>query len=274
MKSLVLLLVGLLALANINSFANAAFLKVYPAGTTTTATFTDLQTALNTAAAGDTIQVYGGTYKPSTGDACGLIMPATATDITIKGELNNAVYPTYDCEETNRWMTIDGGTYNTVGGIKIENINIVNTKTAAPISPLRGAGIGFNMAGTSANPNYLTNVNIQDSTLIGSGWGDTGGCVDFRSSFVNVQNSTFVNCKNQGGKLSGALYVFGRAANPGYVHFTDSVIDRASGSVGGGVLTEGDQNALFERTTFSNNFASCCGGAIDDGGSSNTTFKE
>ena len=279
MKSFVLLLIAILALWS--NGANAVQWYVSTAGTasntcTSLADACDLATAIPKVSPGDEIEVMGGLYKPSAGHACGLTLPLTFSRATIAGKYNPTLgmFPVFDCEETNRFMTIDGGAYNTIGGVSIKDINIKNTKTAAPISPLRGAAIGYNMAGQQAFPNTLENVNIEDSTLVGSGWGDTGGCVDFRSSFVEVKNSTFVNCYNNGGKLSGALYVFGNTANPGYVYIVDSLIDRAVGSVGGGVLTEGNQNAMFERTTFSNNFASCCGGAVDDGGFANTTFKD
>ena len=149
MKSFVLLLIGILALWS--NVANAAQWYVSTTGTASgtcasLASACDLATAITKVTAGDEIEVMGGLYKPSLGHACGHVLPATFVTAKITGKYNPTLgmFPLIDCEETNRWMTIDGGVYNTVGGIEIKDINLKNTKTAAPISPLRGAAIGFN----------------------------------------------------------------------------------------------------------------------------------
>ena len=122
-------------------------------------------------------------------------------------------------------------------------------------------------AGTLTQPLYLYDVHVRDSMITGGGWGTTGACGDYRSSFVNIHMSSFITCINNGGKLSGGMYI-----KDGHVKATSSTFNKAFGSIGGAMLSEENQNSEFTDCVFEDNEATCCGGVIDDGGTANTTF--
>ena len=241
-----------------SALASAASLYVTPSGDTasncdTIAAPCTLARALTVASTGggiyDPIDLSAGTYDK---DSCGLSV--NVSDITIKGpSFSDVALATasgssgaasaalIDCEDSHRFIEIRG-TLNPRNNVVFADLIVRNTHYNGTIhgdnGGVRGGAFNFVDVGDAAAPITLRNVHVANSIVTGGGWSTTGACLNVQNSHVKVQDSSFTDCVNTDGRLSGAIYISASSPANGKLTMTDCDVVRARGDVGGSVLTE------------------------------------
>ena len=208
----------LILLASCTAPASAATLHVAPSGAAaascaTAAAPCTLARALGLAAAADVVSLAAGGYDK---DSCGLSV--TAPDISLEGpsfsggaDAGPAAAATIDCEGTHRFLEVRGGGATAPVGISISHLIVTNTHyngtVHVSVGGVRGGAFNFVDAGSAAAPIVLRNVHVRDAQVTGGGWSTTGACLNVQNSHVDVAQSSFTDCVNTDGRLSGAIYI-------------------------------------------------------------------
>ena len=217
-------------------------------GTSWTDAYTDLQTALTTAADDDEIWVAAGIYRP-TGDA----------DRTQSFILRNsiALYGGFSGTETLREQR--NWTINET--VLSGNIGAPDTNADNSYHVLIGSG--------TRRTSVLDGFTISDGAADGAGFNRYGGGMFNDSGSPTITNCIFL--RNISIYLGGAMYNLSSLGSP---MITDCKFSENSAEAGGGIMNSSGSSPILTRCIFTQNGAVLGGGAIFNSENCNTVVTD
>ena len=246
------------------SGASAATLTVCESGPPTCG-FTEIQSAVNAASTGDTIEIAAGHYNV---DRLAVPGGGTATSLTLRGEKGRAGETTIDGGRHGMAVTISPGESVAITGVTITNGSgfgigqiaggIDNEGTLALNSSsvfhneVSFAGGGITNSGTLTL--HKSTVNENKAGHNGGGIWNNGGTVTLQRSTVSGNEARGVH----GGEAEGG----GIANGGGTVTLHDSIVSGNIASREGGGISNRGTLAMNRSSTLTGNSANTVGGGI------------
>ena len=225
--------------------ANAATLKVGGSGA-----YSTIQSAVNAASSGDTIQIAAGTYNED--------VDTKGKDLSLIGAGSAKV--TINASGNDSAITVDQGESVYLEGVTLtgsdQGVNVV-------ASTFEGADIEiYGMTGDSAGGGFLISkgaaVDVSDCLVRGISVGNSayGGAVFLSESTASFSSCTF---KNNDSYQGGGLYVTAST-----IELTDCIIKGNSSTLkGGGLQLRQGSDATLLRTEVSANESDDQGGGVN-----------
>ena len=232
------------------TLASAALARTWTVDAAGGGDTTKIQTAINSAASGDTISVKAGTYKETLntkGKSLTIRSASGATKTTVDGTGGDHVLEVSSGEQVSfTGFTLTGGSH----GVSVDGSELTASDIIVKAVTGEAPGGGFNASGgatLTVSDCAVSGVTIQNSAY--------GGAV-----FVDASTASFTDCSftNNEADEGGGAYL-----NDAVVTFTDVTFDgNTSLGHGGGVRAVGGSTVTATRLTLSDNVATSRGGGM------------
>ncbi len=232
------------------STVQAATLTVCSSG----ATYTDIQTAVNAAAAGDVIELCAETFDLSAMTTVGTVSFSTGDSLTITGTRNNdgSLGTTIDGVDTHQIFSISDGSVSSKT-VTIQNLILTNGANAATD--------GGAIAAQNDVTVVLDTVTLKDSNATNAG-GANGGAISIAGTAnLTVQNSTVSNNSTANGSGGGIYF-----NSTGTLTVQNSTVsgntagDPTNGNGGGIYVADATATVAIDNSTLAANTATNDGG--------------